>query len=60
MRSQHDNKLVWLHRTVTQADWHEKLLRVLVYERKKRLKIRDESFEARFRQINDKDLMILG
>ena len=60
MRSQHDNKLVWLHRAVTQADWHEKLLRVLVYERKKRLKIRDESFEARFWQINDKDLMILG
>ena len=60
MRSQHDNKLVLLHRAVTQADWHEKLLRVLVDQREKRLKILDERFKARFWQINDKDLMILG
>ena len=60
MRSQHDNKLVCLHWAVTQTDWHEKLLRMLVDQCEKRLKIRDESFKARFWQINDKDLMILG
>ena len=60
MRPQHYNKLVFLHRAVTQADWHEKLLRVLVDQREKRLKILDERFKARFWQINDKDLMILG